>query len=362
MSKSVTSLEPPEAPVGLKQVAQKAGVSIATVSMSLADHPGVGEITKRRIRQLSQQMGYQRLRRPKGFKTARREAKKPRRLGFMLLGSRLEEGGQHGDLHDLTVCASRQGMRLEMLCVADVAEIVARRAELLDSAAALDGVILSGYVDQAMLNVLEQRKIPHVLFGPVWGEERAMAGPHGQIVMPDAAAMAQLGVETLLGEGHRRIGFVCGRLPIGLWNHRWLRGYRNALLNAGIQPQETLIYAGRPDQPVEDHAADVFAGLTPAPTAYVIPAATAAAAFMAAMRKRGIDLSPASIIVSGTKERSLRHYGLAGCRWIGFDQEQVAALLIHQVAQLFRGPIPSPSTVLVPFALHGMGLSPDSST
>ena len=49
--------------VGMKEIAREAGVSIATVSMSLADYPHVNEQTKQRVRQVCRQMGYRRLRR-----------------------------------------------------------------------------------------------------------------------------------------------------------------------------------------------------------------------------------------------------------------------------------------------------------
>jgi LacI family transcriptional regulator len=47
----------------------------------------------------------------------------------------------------------------------------------------------------------------------------------------------------LLGLGHRRIGFICGRPEIGSAGRRLL-GYRDALSNAGIEVDEDLIVPG----------------------------------------------------------------------------------------------------------------------
>ena len=47
----------------------------------------------------------------------------------------------------------------------------------------------------------------------------------------------------LLGLGHRRIGFICGRPEIGSARRR-LQGYRDALSNAGIEVDENLIVPG----------------------------------------------------------------------------------------------------------------------
>jgi len=50
-------------------------------------------------------------------------------------------------------------------------------------------------------------------------------------------------MEYLLGLGHRRIGFICGRPEIGSALRR-LQGYRDALTNAGIEIDEDLIAEG----------------------------------------------------------------------------------------------------------------------
>ena len=50
-------------------------------------------------------------------------------------------------------------------------------------------------------------------------------------------------MEYLLGLGHRRIGFITGRPEIGS-GHRRLKGYRDSLLNAGIDLDDALIAPG----------------------------------------------------------------------------------------------------------------------
>jgi len=47
----------------------------------------------------------------------------------------------------------------------------------------------------------------------------------------------------LLGLGHRRIGFICGRPEIGSGGRR-LKGYQDALLSAGIELDDALIVPG----------------------------------------------------------------------------------------------------------------------
>src|SRR4249919_791376 len=44
--------------VGIRDVARAAGVSITTVSHALNDKPGVSEGTRRRVREVADQLGY----------------------------------------------------------------------------------------------------------------------------------------------------------------------------------------------------------------------------------------------------------------------------------------------------------------
>jgi LacI family transcriptional regulator len=50
-------------------------------------------------------------------------------------------------------------------------------------------------------------------------------------------------MEYLIGLGHRRIGFISGRREIGS-SERRLKGYRDALVNAGIEIDEELLAPG----------------------------------------------------------------------------------------------------------------------
>ena len=50
-------------------------------------------------------------------------------------------------------------------------------------------------------------------------------------------------MEYLLGLGHKRIGFICGRPEIGSAGRR-LKGYKDALLQAGIEIDDALIAPG----------------------------------------------------------------------------------------------------------------------
>jgi LacI family transcriptional regulator len=346
-ARAIPKLKPP---VGLKQIAAAAGVSVSTVSMSLTNHPDVSEPTKRRIHQLSRRMGYQRLRRAPGTKPVASTASRPARIGFILVGTRLDKDINQGTLSALTVTASRQGMRLEVFCIDSVDQVVPQRPQLMEFAAGVEAVILTGFVDADLLQALEKSRIPHILLGTVSGDDQIPGGPHGQIIAPDVIAMGALGVSTFINEGHQRIGFIYGSAPRGLWNDRWLRGYRHALADADLPFDPALVCMTHNAPDAGSRAADAFLALRSPPTAWLFPGMWPAPEFIAAMRARGHEVDLRNIIAGG-HDQSSHHYGLAGCRRIGCNLEQVADLLLHQLCHLHRSPMPCPTQLLLPFSL-----------
>ena len=73
-------------------------------------------------------------------------------------------------------------------------------------------------------------------------------------------------MEYLVGLGHCRIGFICGRPEVGTAQRR-LKGYRDALTNHGIELDESLIVNGDFTQKTAYKAARQLLTLDNPPTA-----------------------------------------------------------------------------------------------
>src|SRR5688572_15831921 len=67
--------------VRLKDLAAKANVSVATVSMALSDHPSISDATKKRIHQIGRRLGY-----------GREAASRALRFGMLFHGSPAGDG------------------------------------------------------------------------------------------------------------------------------------------------------------------------------------------------------------------------------------------------------------------------------
>lgn len=337
----------------LKHIAQLAGVSISTVSMALADHPEINSDTKRRIRVLSRQIGYRKSRRrPNGLARAL-DARTALRFGFILLGSPLQDPFHASTLEGLSDAASRDRNRIEVCAIEDVSDLHQVTERCLAFARALDGVVLTGYVSAELLEELQTVGIPHVVMGHPMSRPADDRWQIGQVVTTDNVAMGELATQTLVGYGHRRIGFVCERLPRGLWFDRWLRGYKLALLESGITADPAWVHvAGRAFAGGEPAAA-AMAELGEPPTAFVVPDARTAGSFRAAMRARGVELGPRSLVVSGQLQ-FLTQFGVDDCPWIGFDVPLHTDVAVRQLRHLCVERMPCATEVIVPFATRGL--------
>lgn len=329
--------------VGLKQIAQAAGVSLSSVSMALADHPDMNEKTKLRIRQISRQMGY---RRPR--KSADQQKKKVIRFGFVLLGSELEDEVHLGLFNALAAAAHGAGVRLEVRAMPDLNSPQAVIDDIFTFAAHLDGLVLSGYVDGPLLAELANAGIAHVSIGHTMVDVASIESSCCQVVTCDEVAMAMLATRSLINSGHQRIAFVCERIPRGLWNERWLRGYHAVLIEQGIKLDPNLVQITGKIYTGAKPAIDRLMELHEKPTAYICPDIRIAASLVKALADHGVTLPPTDMILSG-HERLLAHHRMQDWPWIGFDLTTIVAVAIRQLRHLHTEPMPCSSEVYIPF-------------
>jgi LacI family transcriptional regulator len=339
-------------PVKLKTIADAAGVSIATVSMALANHPDVNQDTKFRIRELSRRLGYQRPRRARSARVAAQQSE-GLRFGFVLLGSRLEDDTHLGNVHALTVHASARNCRLEVFALEDVSDPARLVDEVLTITADLQGVLLSGYVDRSLLQELETAGLPHVILGHAMIEQGQFNDKFAQMVSADEVQMGELATRSLVEAGHRRIAFVAERIPRGLWNDRWLRGYTLALLECKIEPDPNLVHISGEVFSGGEPAAQALLALREPPTAYIVPDIRVGASLRDALRMRGVNLPTDALVVAG-HHRLLERYGLENTPWISYDFNQMAAVAIRQLRQLCVEPMPCATELIVPFAKQNL--------
>ncbi|MGV9607479.1 LacI family DNA-binding transcriptional regulator [Streptomyces sp. NPDC003631] len=245
---------PRDAQPTLRDVAERAEVSAMTVSRVLRDDPKVAPATAARVRTVIAELGYR-----------RNEMARSLRLGSGtgLVGlvvtnlanpfySRLALGvdsvlAQHG--LKSVIGNTGQDLDSERSLVQD---LVARR---------VDGIIaVPADADQRHLAAAAAEGVPVVL------ASRPPSDFAADCVLVDDYGGARSATERLLAAGHRRIGFL-GSPPTVYTSIERLRGYADALADAGIGAEPAYIRQGQQQTGEAARAASELLALPEPPTA-----------------------------------------------------------------------------------------------
>lgn len=239
----------------IKQVAELAEVSTATVSYVLNGTGTVTEATRRRVLGAVAQLNYQ------PSHAARSMRGRSHTLGLTLPAQpgRLADPALAELLAGLSDAAALRGYFLLLATVGDQSE-----GDLclnLARTGRVDGLLLLDLlVDDERANALSAAGIPHVCAGP------APAGSASPFVMVDGRAGALTAMRHLVSLGHRRIALI--QLPSELAESepRYL-GYADALAEARLALDPALIVeAGRSEEDGYHAMAELLGAPSP-PTA-----------------------------------------------------------------------------------------------
>lgn len=219
--------------VRLKDIAQRVGVSMMTVSKALRDAPDVAAGTKTRIKLAAQQMGYVPDATAQGLR-----GRCSRLLGLVIpnisnpIFARMSmaiEDRAHEAGYMLIIAQSQNIPEREDSCLL---QLVARR---------VDGLLVlpvhrPGPQARAYLDLVE-RHIPTVILGPVSPFCRQFVNVQGD----ESEGSFRL-TQHLIELGHRRIAFLSGP-SLTPWSQARLDGYSRALRQANLEVDERLIFA-----------------------------------------------------------------------------------------------------------------------
>ena len=218
--------------IRLKDVAVRAGVSIMTVSKVLRDAPDISPATKIRIRQLADQMGYVpdsvarglRNRTTKLFGLVISATTNPI---FARIVMAIEEKA-HELGYDLILAQTLSTVEREEQVIR---RLLSRR---------VDGLFISPVYrldpTAAIYDELLRRGTPTVLLG-----HRAPFCERFTNVETDDLDASYTATKHLLELGHKRIAFFSGS-PAAPSSRERFDGYRKALREANIEPDDSLIF------------------------------------------------------------------------------------------------------------------------
>jgi DNA-binding LacI/PurR family transcriptional regulator len=212
--------------VTIKDVAKAAGVSPMTVSNVINDHPNVRRPTREKVLEAMVRLGYR-------VNVAARNLSKGR-TGTIGLAVPMVKSPYYGLLAaSIIAAAERHNLRVS------IEQTGTRRNELeavsLSRNRLYDGLILTA-AGMRQADV-ERLKVDHpvVILG-----DRVIGGPVDHVAMPHFEA-SRAATRHLIERGCRRIAFLCGPVEEVDTSSLRLTGYRQALEDAGLPSDPTLV-------------------------------------------------------------------------------------------------------------------------
>lgn len=340
-------------PVRLRDIARRAEISVAAVSMALADHPDIGVETKRHVREISQQLGY---RRPSTHTFARDEAgKKIERVGFLQIAGRADDRVHLPPLRSLACLAGEQGIRLEIQEIEDAANVEESIRRAVQFTEGVEGLVITGKAPPKLLAALNELKTPYVALGYVMSDpaDPDPAAHLGHVVTHDETLAARTATRWLIAAGHRRIAFTCEQMPPGMSHSRWLSGYQLAHLDAGLPLDPALVTVTGKLYWGAEETADRYLAMAEPPTAHVVPDVRIAHGLIQAYAVRGVTIHPKEIVIEGLPEVA-KLFAMEGHVLAYCEMDLLARSLLSRLAQLSKHPEPQPTTLLVPFRIDNL--------
>lgn len=244
--------------VSLKDIAEKAGCSVKTVSRAINNHPDVNEDTRKRILKLAEEFSYYPNLVAKSLRT-----KKAFTIGYIVPDITNEFYGKVGIVIEKVFRGHGYSLLMSFTEESEVNEI--KSLQLLLSKR-VDGIILAtvGTTGDFLREVIYKYHMPVVVI------DNKEEGIVTNTVLHDNIAGAYDLTNHLLGHGHRDIACITGPLVETSGRDRLL-GYKKALEEHGISVQDEYIKVSnwRVDGGYES-AIELMRNSLPPPTAIFI--------------------------------------------------------------------------------------------
>lgn len=230
--------------VRMKDIAERLGVSQATVSHVLRGRGGelrISPQTAGRIHQVAQQLGYRPSALARAFKDhqARSICLAVGHLADPFWSGLALGAQQEAESHGYMLVVSHTGEEEDKEKL--VVEMLRERR--------VDGIILSpAHHKPRHLAALRAERLPFVFV------DRTVDGLDVPSVVTDSVAGVRMLVDHLVGRGHRHIAYVGGPIEISTFRDR-LRGYRQAMAGHRLRPGPYAVTPSDPDAAREAAAA-----------------------------------------------------------------------------------------------------------
>lgn len=319
----------------IRDVAERAGVSISTVSRVLNKTVPVAEDKRRRVEEAAEALGYT------PNQVARSLLKKESGgLGVLLPYVSGEFFAEF--LNGIDQATQQNGYFL--MISASHRSVDELKVALHGMHQRVDGlIVMATEAETATLETLLPETMPLLLVNT-----DAQGLPFDALNF-DNYRGGYLATEHLVEQGHRRIAMLKG--PERAFDARErLRGYRDALRAHGVAPSPELEIPGDYSPEAGYHAADALLALNPRPTAVFCANDQSALTLISALRNRGFDV-PAWLSVVGFDDIPSAQYASPALTSVHVPIRELGEQTIERLLTIVRDPEAPPEQRVLPVEL-----------
>ncbi|MDA5557784.1 LacI family DNA-binding transcriptional regulator [Shimia sp. MMG029] len=284
----------------IKSIAKLTGYSVGTVSNALRNDKSVKEETRQEIQEAAAKVGYR-----VNLDGLKLRTKKSYRIGVLVSVS-TEDADEWEGVEFTRILAgissALQGSRYELSVfnVANMDDAMAVLARIVQDGLA-DGVIFSGTLqDDARIAYLQECGFPFVTMGMSDSPK-----PHAYVDI-DSQTAAYDATARLARLGHRRIALINPPSDL-IYARQRQAGYIDALKQAALMPDETLIFRGPTTARTGHDAFAAMMAMSEPPTACVCANEAMTLGVLSAAHEAGCKIGRDLVVVS-TDDLKLSRY------------------------------------------------------
>lgn len=317
----------------IREVAESAGVSYATVSHVINNTRFVTQETRDRVLTAMTALNY----RPNALARSLRQGK-TNTIGLVLPDSanpffaeisRSIEDEAFKKGYSVFLCNTELDTERELFYV----DVLSKKQ--------VDGIIFVAAGDQSdSLDYLRRENMPVVLI------DRNLPNVQVDVVLTDHQLGGYLATRHLIGLGHQRIACIAGPSTITPSAER-ITGYQKALEEAGLPCDENLILRGDYHAQSGLDVTNAILNMTPRPTAIFALNDLMALGALRAASEAGYSI-PKDLAVVGYDDLELSRFTSPPLTTISQPKKEISAQAVSLLVQRLSGKSESPSRVVLP--------------
>jgi len=315
----------------VRSIAERAGVSIATVSRALHNDPGISPDTRKRVLAVASSTGYLRM----------TPARTSTLVGFVYVGEQtLSHPFDAAVLEGLARSLEGDGYHLVILHPKRHRQSAEEYARVITSHG-VQGVILRTMSESRdVCTAISELGFPHIVLSERFEEERV------NYIDCDSRTASARATEYLISLGHTRIGFATHSIPDRDHVDRY-QGYAEALAKHGLPLDDELVFR---------HPADIAGGATVLkmamrmrnrPTAFYFADWLLAIGGLKAAHSLGVRV-PQDLSIMGVDDTDLRHTVHPTLTAVCQNALELGLKAGQSMAQILAGQAPTPLQVTLP--------------